>query len=166
MAGKTRFHLNNWEKLTKDKWILQTICGYHVELESTPCQKTIPKPLKFDKPEAEKISDEISRFLKCKVIEKVHDSDNSEYISNIFTRPKKDGKVRVILNLKQFNTDCMENIHFKMETLKHAVESMRRDCYFASVDISEAFYSIPIRKEDRKFIIKLLNINSQPWSWD
>ena len=57
----------------------------------------------------------------------------------------------VILNLKQFNTDCMENIHFKMETLKHAVESMRRDCYFAWVDISEACYSIPIRKEDRKF---------------
>ena len=32
---------------------------------------------------------------------------NDEFYSNISTRPKKDGTVRVILNLKRFN-DCME----------------------------------------------------------
>lgn len=151
VAGKTRFHVNNWLKLTNDKWILQTICGYHVELTMFPDQKTIPKPLKFDEIEQDNISVEINRFLKCGIIEEVQHASDNEYISNIFTRPKKEGKIRVILNLKQFNSDCMENIHFKMETLKHAVDSMRRDCYFASVDISEAFYTIPIRKEDRRY---------------
>jgi hypothetical protein len=51
----------------------------------------------------------------------------------------------------------MENIHFKMETLKSAVKAMRKDCYFASVDLSDAFYSIPFRKIDRKLFRFLYN---------
>lgn len=30
VAGKTRLFINNWQKITSDKWILQTISGYHV----------------------------------------------------------------------------------------------------------------------------------------
>jgi hypothetical protein len=67
---------------------------------------------------------------------------------------KKDGTIRIILNLKRFNDDA---IHFRMETLQSAIESMRRNCYFGSVDISEAFYSIPIRKADRKYFRFIFN---------
>ena len=93
IAGKTKLHLNNWYKLTNDKWVLQTICGYHVELNNSrvTTQKYVPKPLRFDKTEQAKIAMEINRFLQCQIIEEVHsymDSDN-EYISNIFARPKK-----------------------------------------------------------------------------
>ncbi|XP_060558153.1 uncharacterized protein LOC132718470 [Ruditapes philippinarum] len=38
-----------------------------------------------------------------------------------------------------------------METLKSATEAMRKDCFFGSVDLSEAFYSISVRPQDRKF---------------
>ena len=88
----------------------------------------MPKPLRFDKTEQAKIAMEINRFLQCQIIEEVHrymDSDN-EYISNIFARSRKGGKIRIILNLKAFNSDFMQNINFKMETLKHAVDSMRK----------------------------------------
>ena len=98
------------------------------------------------------IESELNRFLKCNIIEKVDNiAQRDEFISNIFIRPKKDGKIRIILNLKQFNDSFMENIHFKMETLQQAINSMRKDCFFASVDLSEAFYSIPIRMKDRKY---------------
>jgi hypothetical protein len=70
--------------------------------------------------------------------------------SNIFARPKKDGRIRIILNLKQFNKH-MQFIHFKMETLKNAINKMTKDCYFGSVDIADAFYSIPICHQDRKY---------------
>ena len=79
-----------------------------------------------------------------------------EFISNIFIRAKKDGKICIILNLKQLNSDHMSSIHFKMETLKHVVESMKKNCYFASTDISEAYCSIQIRKEDREYFLFLL----------
>ena len=51
----------------------------------------------------------------------------------------------------------MEHIHFKMETLKAAVDAMRPDCFFGSVDLSEAFYSIPIREPDRKYFRFIFN---------
>ena len=89
--------------------------------------------------------------MECKIIEPVHTSDQDEYISNIFTRPKKEGTIRVILNLKQFNEKYVDHIHFKMETLRSAIDSMRPNCFFWSVDLSEAFYSIPIEQGDRKF---------------
>ena len=58
--------------------------------------------------------------------------------------------IRVILNLKHFNEDFIDKQHFEMEALKTAIESMRQDCYFISVDLADAYYSIPICKEDRK----------------
>lgn len=44
-----------------------------------------------------------------------------------------------------------------METLKAAVDAMRPDCFFGSVDLSEAFYSIPIRESDRKYFRFIFN---------
>ena len=151
MAGKTAMHFNEWVKLTSDRWILNTVCGYSVELCKQPFQMIRPSPIKFNELEMLQIQEELQRFSNCKIIEEVHGSDPNEYISNIFTRPKKDGNIRVILNLKPFNKQFMEHIHFKMETLKSAIDSMRPNCYFGSVDLSEAFYSIPIRPQDRKF---------------
>ena len=52
-----------------------------------------------------------------------------EFISLIFIRPKKDNRVRVILNLKKFNVS-VENFHFKMETLKHALTLVSPNCFF------------------------------------
>ena len=38
-----------------------------------------------------------------------------------------------------------------METLQCAINSMRKDCYFGSVDLSENSYSIPVTKKHRKY---------------
>lgn len=140
-----------WCRITSDRWILQTVCGYAVELSSAPKQISVPKPFVFNDIEKHKISNEMERFLQCGIIDPVANiPEPNEYISNIFIRPKKDGRIRVILNLKEFN-EHVEYIHFKMETLQTALDLMTKDCYFGSVDLSEAYYSIPIRKEDRRF---------------
>ena len=94
---------------------------------------------------------EVNRFLQCKIIEEVTEPCGNEFISNIFFRPKKDGRVRIVLNLKMFNEIFLEKVHFKMETLQSPIDAMRKDCFFGSVDLSEAFYSVPIRESDRRF---------------
>lgn len=151
IAGKTSHFIDNWRKITNDKWILQTISGYEVELDNVPKQTCVPKPLSFTDTEQRMINTEIQRFLDAKIVEKVYTSDEEEYISNIFFRPKKDGKIRIILNLKTFNENHMDKLHFKMESLQSAISAMRRNCYFGSVDLSEAFYSVPIKESDRKY---------------
>ena len=120
-------------------------------MEDIPSQKVIPKPIKFSHEEQEQINKEIDSFLECGIIEKINEINEGEFISNIFFRPKKDGKIRIILNLKNLNKNFLEKVHFKMETLQSAINAMRKNCYFGSVDLAEAFYSIPVREQDKKY---------------
>lgn len=85
------------------------------------------------------------------IIEKANDLTYG-YISNIFTRPKKDGGHIIILNLKPLNND-IEHIHFKMDTLKSAINLMKKDCYFASIDLEDAYYSVAVLLGRRAFSI-------------
>ena len=68
-----------------------------------------------------------------------------DFLSNIFIRPKQDGKYRMILNLKPF-TQYLQHHHFKMDTLKTAVAMVRPHCYMASIDLKDAYYSVPIKE--------------------
>ena len=45
----------------------------------------------------------------------------------------------------------IEKTHFKMETLASAISLMKENCYFASLDLKDAYFSINIRNEHRKF---------------
>ena len=83
----------------------------------------------------------INELLVKGIIELVTEQNDDEYISNIFIRPKKNGKYRVILNLKHLNKFA-EYHHFKMETLGAAINLVSRNCYFASIDLQDAHYSI------------------------
>ena len=99
-AEKTRDFLENWRELTTDKWILQTISGYHVEIATIPVQNSIPRQIKFSKYEHIKIQEERNRFLKCNIIEKVTDFVPREFISNIFIRPKENNKLKSYFEFK------------------------------------------------------------------
>ena len=55
------------------------------------------------------------------------------------------------LELELFSTLRPSTKHALTKTLQSAIDAMRKNCYFGSVDLSEAFYSIPIRLKDRKF---------------
>ncbi|XP_061187368.1 uncharacterized protein LOC133195519 [Saccostrea echinata] len=102
------------------------------------------------------IDREINDLLEKNIIEPVTNYEEGEFISNIFMRPKKNGKFRVILNLKQLN-DCVEYHHFKMETLSAAVGLVSKNCFFASIDLQDAYYSCPVCTEDRKYLRFLWN---------
>ena len=73
--------------------------GLFVVIRIIRKQKYIPPPIKFSDTEKVQTKAELQRFLECKIIEPVHTSDQDEpvhtsdqdeYISNIFTRTKKD----------------------------------------------------------------------------
>ena len=66
--------------------------------------------------ESEAVDLEISRLLKNNEII-LSEHEYGEYISSIFTTPKKDGGYRMILNVSKLN-DYIEYHHFKMDTLE------------------------------------------------
>ena len=84
------------------------------------------------------------------IIEKATHS-NGEYISNIFIRPKKDGSYWLILNLQQLN-ESVEYHHFKMGNLRNAITLMTPNCFMASIDLKDAYYSVSVNKNHRKYL--------------
>ena len=107
------------------------------------------KEIRFPPLIKDKIEKEISALLSKQVIEAVDDTEG-QVISNVFVRSKKDGSYRVILNLREFNK-CLDKVHFKMESLNNAINLMTQDCFFASIDLKDAYFSVNIHEDSRKF---------------
>ncbi|MEW8548535.1 MAG: reverse transcriptase domain-containing protein [Candidatus Thiodiazotropha sp.] len=93
------------------------------------------------------VDQEIEKLLDMKVIKEVEHHPN-EFISPIFLVPKKNGEYRMILNLKELNTNIVYH-HFKMETFESVLKLVKPNCFFASVDIRHAYYMIPIHPLDQ-----------------
>ena len=43
--------------------------------------------------------------------------------------------------------------HFKMDNLKAALSMVRKDCYMSSIDLSNAYYSVPVTICDQKYLM-------------
>ena len=69
-----------------------------------------------------------------------------EFISPIFTVPKKDGGIRLILNLKSLTP-------FKMDNINTILKLITPNCWMAVVDLKDAYHSLPVHPKftPRKF---------------
>ena len=57
----------------------------------------------------------------------------------------------MILNLKKLNS-TVNSPHFKMESIKNVINMVHQDAWMASVDLKDAFFSVPIHPNDQKFL--------------
>ena len=140
------------ESLTNDPVILDAIEHHHIEFEAeSPTQRIRPNKIHFSPEEIAIIDAEIAKLVSKEILTLVNYTPDS-FISNIFIRPKKDGTHRMILNLKPLS-EFVDYHHFKMDTFRTALKLIRPGCFMASVDLKDAYYSIPIAEEDRKFLM-------------
>ena len=72
------------------------------------------------------------------------------YLSPIFLREKKENKHRLILNLKELNKFVPRH-HFEIDTLKSALYMTRKGCFMGSVDLTDAYYSVPVENSLQNF---------------
>ncbi len=109
---------------------------------SPACENIYPQQSSTYSADAMVVRTEIQKLLS-KRGDKASAHEESEIISPIFVRPKKDGTYRLILNLKQFNR-YIEYHHFKMDTLEAAFKMMKPGCYMASIDLKDAYYTVAV----------------------
>ena len=96
----------------------------------------MPNEIRCNYEERIAINKEIDSYMNRGIVNKVSHC-NDEYISQIFTRPKKSGGTRVIINLSTLNL-CVKYEHFKMETLNSVILLMERNCFMGSIDLKDA----------------------------
>ena len=129
---------------------METVTGQSIEFATLPIQENPLMQTKLSEVQTESVDLEIIQLLKKGVIQPCQ-HEAGEFISPIFTRPKKDGSFRIILNLKCFNTN-VAHYHFKMDNIWSAIRLMKPGCYMASVDLKDAYYSVSICKDHQKFL--------------
>ena len=144
-----RHSLGAWKELTSDKEILSTVIGMKIDFDEPPQQHFLPT---CQRPASEEavIDLEVKKLLSKSVIEPTGHSQG-EIISDVFVRAKKDGGHRMTLNLKNLNKYA-NKLHFKMDTLNTIIKLVEKDCFMASVDLKDAYYSVPIATSDRKYL--------------
>jgi len=87
-------YISNWRSITTDQSILEIVSGYFTEFESLQCQSAVPTYY-LSKGDDLIIAGEISKLLEKGVINTTTHCD-TQFISTVFTRPKKDGSHRLI----------------------------------------------------------------------
>ena len=100
--------------------------------------------------ENEIISVEIKTLLK-KLVIAFSIPDEGELISDILMRGKKDGNIRMILNLKTFNK-FVNYKHFKMESINNVINLIKPNIYMASIDLKDASFSVRIHNDHKKYL--------------
>ena len=149
-AGCIKYCLQSWQNLTSDPNILSIVQGCKIEFDGPIVEPRNSFRTTFSVTETPVIEEELDRLLAMGAIKQVPWSKKG-FLSSIFTTPKKDGSTRMILNLKKLN-ESVEYHHFKMDTLEHAVTLLTKGCLMASIDLRNAYHSIPMHQDSQKFL--------------
>ena len=96
------------------------------------------------------LDNEVANMLKKNVI-RLADSSIPGVISGYFARPKKaKGKFRPIVSLKYTNSFITYR-KFRITTTVEVVRWVRKDYYFTSIDLSDAYFVISLQHGEAKY---------------
>ena len=79
---------------------------------------------------------------------------------------QKDGSQRPVMNLKPLNT-FVQKAYFKMEGVHMVKELLRKDDWMVSIDLKDAYLSVPVAPVHRKYLRfkwKVRSTNSNAFS--
>ncbi|EFN68577.1 Transposon Ty3-G Gag-Pol polyprotein, partial [Camponotus floridanus] len=148
--GRLKAFSNVWLKVTKDPVIRQWIQGYKIPFMSRPTQMSCPVERTWSDKEKLLLDKQINKLIDKGAIVRCFPSQG-QFLSNIFLVPKPDGTHRLILNLKKLS-EFVAAEHFKIEDWKVAKRLIGPHDYMATLDLKDAYYLVPIKKMDRKFL--------------
>ena len=150
LAGRLQYLKSNWVRITQDPWVLETIQGYRVPFSQQPYQPYPPRALTHSQAEEALMQQEIQSMLEKHAIEETTPRGHG-FLSTIFLVPKKDGGQRPVINLKSLNKFIYTE-HFKMEGIHILRDLLRAGDWMTKVDLKDAYFMVPIHKEDRAFL--------------
>lgn len=150
VGGRLKFFIKEWQRITSDKFILQTVKGYKIPFLKPVSQFRVPN-VKFESLlEEQRCAEAIEVLLAKSAIRPCH-YEPGQFLSSYFTIPKPDGSYRFIFNLHNLNS-FIKCEHFKMEDVRTARRLITQNCFMATIDLADAFLLIPIDPEFTKYL--------------
>lgn len=136
--------------MTNDGIVLSWISGLRLPISTEIHQLKAPYNIPESNCYKHSMNMELSRLLEIGAIKKCNPCQD-QFLSKIFLIEKENGKKRFILNLKKLN-EFIPAPHFKLEDYRTAMKLISKDCFMCSIDLKDAYFSLAIDKNDRKFL--------------
>lgn len=90
LTRRVLHHLPNWNMLTQDNWVLQTVQGYMIDFTQIPHQAHCPPPIMTSQNNHALVTQEVQELIRKEAIVKTTASTAS-FVSQIFLVEKKGG---------------------------------------------------------------------------
>ena len=139
----------NWAEITDDKWVLSLVRkGYRIPFLERPILS--PNPIFFQQPLSQHLEEEVASLLSKGTVEEII-PECPGYYSRIFLIPKKNGKLRLIIDLSVLNHFVYTQT-FKMETQRKVKDAVQLNDWAFSLDQTDAYSHIPIHYRSCKYL--------------
>ena len=143
VGGQLQFFRHNWEQISRDPWILETILGCRLEFSDSPYQRKELTQVPLSKEKAQALDGELEKMAMKQAIEPVRDRSQATFVSPMFMVTKAYGSWRPVINLKCLNQHILAR-HFKMESIKTAKGLLRRGDWMIKLDLKDAYLLVPL----------------------
>lgn len=152
-VGSLRRCLPGWVAAGTDRWAQKVVkAGYLCPFLVNPPLTTEPLPCKPPAEESKRraLQTEVDALLEKGAIYPVS-ARTPGFYARLFTVPKKNGKLRPVLDLSALNK-FLKRISFKMETMASVRLAIRRGDWATSIDLQDAYFHILMHKSVRKYL--------------
>jgi hypothetical protein len=143
-----------WEKLGAATEVVDILRhGLKWEFKEAPVLRKTPWDAQLHlAPDKLTVYSQVVETLLTKgAIERVQNPNSRGLYSILFLRPKPSGEWRPIIDLKRLN-NCVVNQTFRMESARSIQRAMPPSGWATSVDLTDAYYHIPIHPHFRKYL--------------
>ena len=153
LGGRIVHFYQNWQNITNDPWVLETVVGYKIEFLESPHQTYIPSM---------HASEEERDLIDQEVLSLHQKTCHPQGSKTQWSRPEpvhkplihcsqKGGGHRPVINLKDLN-QFVEYQHFKMEGVPMLKDLLRRNDFLTKIDLKDAYLTVPIWIHHQKFL--------------
>ena len=163
-----RARLAQWEALGADNVLLSAIrSGVRSPLQQIP-EPQLPRCV-----QPETLQPTLDKYLKEGVIRKMTTEETlrTRFWVPIFGRPKKEGGIRLITDLRKLN-QCMEIPHHRPESWKTVMETVKEDSltWGITMDMSSYFHHLEMHHKSQRWMRFQANqvayqIQAMPFGW-
>ena len=149
VGGRLAHFALNLAEITDDEWVLSLIRkGYRIPFQE--CLILSPDPIFFRQPLSQQLEEEVASLLSKGAVEEII-LECPGYYSRIFLVPKKNGKLRLIIDLSVLNHFVYTQT-FKMETQRKVKDAVQLKDWAFSLDLTDAYLHVPIHHRSRKYL--------------
>jgi hypothetical protein len=138
-----------WRRIGADSTILDWVVhGVPLTFIDEPCKTFFPNP-EFKKEHRVFIKEELIKLVRNGAIELC--SQKPRYVSPLTVVPKKNNKLRMILNLKSLNKTIAVS-RFRSEDIRETIDMLEYNDQMTTIDIKDCFYHMRIHPKYREYL--------------